>query len=191
MKKPTRPLRLITLYAASLFFSQVASAAVILDVTSALQLTDPTQNGRLSRNSIPQDWAGSEPFPGIINPTTAYRYHIFSVNVGFANFVQISIDDLAGTASTFVSAYNGAYLPNSVASGNLGFNINWLGDAGFSGDIFGNPSFFQVVEPINGNLLVVVNTTASATAGLGDRFRILVEGFANVDFDAPIPEPGT
>ena len=158
-----------------------ARAVPILDVTSALLAGDPTQLGRLSRNGIPQDWANSEPFPGVINPTTVYNYHVYSVNVGITPFVQVSFDSVP--ANTFVSAYLDSYDPTNLAT-------NWLGDAGFSGNLFGvDPVFFQVVVPINHDLMVVVNTTA--LAGLGQEYRLLAEGFIDTEYTEPVPEPDT
>ena len=167
-------------------------ATTILDVTGALTLTDPTQLGRLSRNGIPQDWSGGEPFPGVINTTTTYHYHTYLVNVGATSFIQIDVDSLSG--NTFFSAYDTSYLPDSAGSPNLGFDTNWLGDAGRSGNpVPGDPLFFQVVVPTNHNLLVVLNNTAGANAGVGDPFHLIVEGFIDTEFTdpAPVPEPAT
>ena len=167
-------------------------ATTILDVTGALTLTDPTQLGRLSRNGIPQDWSGGEPFPGVINTATTYHYHTYLVNVGATPFIQIDVDSLSG--NTFFSAYDTSYLPDSAGSPNLGFDTNWLGDAGRSGNpVPGDPLFFQVVVPMNHNLLVVLNNTAGANAGVGDPFHLIVEGFIDTEFTdpAPVPEPAT
>jgi hypothetical protein len=174
-----------------------ADAATILDIASALAPGDPTQTGRLSRNGVAQDWADSETFPGVINTGTTYHYQIYSVNVGVSSFVQIEFDDIAGLGRTFVAAYDGAYSPNSSGSGNFGFDTNWLGDAGSSGNFFGtDPEFFQVFVPANDDLFLVVNNTGAANGGVGDAFHLQVEGFINSDFDdapAPsgVPEPST
>jgi hypothetical protein len=156
---------------------------------------DPTQLGRLSRNGIPQDWVGSEPFPGVINPATSYFYQTYSVNVGADTFIQITFDDVS--TSEFASAYVGAYLPNSAGSPNFGFDTNWLGDAGTSGNFFGvDPVFFQVIVPANSDLVVVVNnTTGGAVLPVSNStYNLLVEGFIDQNFtDAPstssVPEP--
>ena len=182
--------RLGTLMAVLLLATGSAQALPLLDVTSALTLSDSTQVGRLSRNAMPQDWAGDELFPGVINTSTTFHYHAFLINVGLAPFIQINMDSESG--NTFVSAYDTAYLPNSAASPNFGFDTNWLGDAGFSGNLFpGDPSFFQVVVPINHNLLVIVNNTLASNGGVGDPFRLLVEGFADTEFTEPVAEPTT
>ena len=162
-----------------------ARAVPILDVTSALTTGDPVQMGRLTRAGIPQDWAGTELFPGSLNPSTAFRYHVYAVNVGLTPFVQVMIDSVS--TSTFVSAYDASYNP-------LSFATNWLGDAGFSGNAFGvDPLFFQVIVPLHHDLLVVVNNTVAGDVGVGDPFRILVEGFVDTEFTDPaaVPEPDT
>ena len=158
-----------------------ARATVILDLSSSLTLADPTQLGRLSRNGIPQDWAGGEPFPGVFNPATTYHYHTYSVNVGLTPFIQIEFD--SGT-NLFVSAYDTTYNPAALAT-------NWLGDPGLSGNFFpGDPQFFQVIVPANHNLIIVVNNTAAANVGVGDPFRLTVEGFIDTEF-TDLPEPAT
>ena len=167
-----------------------AEAIPILDVTGALTLTDPTQLGRLSRNGIPQDWAGGEPFPGVINSSILYHYHVYLVNAGVTPFIQLLFDSVS--SNTFVSAYDTSYLPNSAGSPNFGFDTNWLGDAGFSGNFFGvDPLFFQVLIPQNHNLLIVVNNTAAGNVGIGDPFHLTVEGFIDSNFTDPVPEPAT
>ena len=176
----------------TLLATSSARATPILDVSGALALTDPTQLGRLSRNAIAQDWAGDEPFPGVINTTTLYRYHTYVVNVGITPFIQINFDSVS--INTFVSAYDTSYAPNSAGAPNFGFNTNWLGDAGVSGNDFGvDPLFFQVVIPVGHNLVIVVNNTAAGNVGVGDPFRLIVEGFIDTEFTDPpeVPEPAT
>jgi len=163
--------------------STQASAGIITTFTDSLSNADPTQLGRLSRNNLPQDWAGSEPYPGAINLATSYFYTAYSINVGNAPFVQLTFDD-AGT-SEFVSAYGGSYTAGSFAT-------NWLGDAGSSGNLAGNPAFFQVIVPLNGTLVVVVNnTTGNLTTN--HAYTLTVEGFADANFDEPAatPEPAS
>src|SRR5262245_5678452 len=165
-----------------------AQASIIFDINSALTLADPTQLGRLGRNGVPQDWSGGELFPGVLNTTTAYHYHTYVVNVGITPFIQITADSTS--LNTFFSAYYTSSLPNSAGLPNLGFNINWMGDAGFSGNLFpGDPAFFQVVVPLNHNLLIVANNTAAGNGGVGDPFHLLVEGFIDTEFTDPVPEP--
>ncbi len=167
-----------------------AQALVLLDTSGSVSATDPTQLGRLSRNGIIQDWTASEPFPGIINPTTAYHYVTYLINVGITPFVQISIDSTS--ANTFVSAYQTSYNPDPTDPINRGLDVNWLGDEGSSGNFFGTvPSFFQVTAALNSWIVVVVNQTAAGTGGLGDPFGLLVEGFIDTEYSDPVPEPAT
>jgi hypothetical protein len=180
-----------TLAALTLLTTASAHALPLLDLTDALAVTDPTQLGRLSRNAIAQDWTGGEPFPGVINTGVTYHYKTYLVNPGSTPFVQIEFDSVP--VNTFVSAYDSLYLPNSAGGPNFGFNTNWLGDAGVSGNDFGvDPLFFQVLVPQGHVLVVVVNNTAAGNVGLGDSYHLTVEGFVDVDFDDPkVPEPAT
>src|SRR5262249_5390941 len=170
-----------------------ARASAILDLEGALTLEDPTQLGRLSRNGVPQDWASDEPFPGVINATTAYHYLTYLANVAMTPFIQILFDSVS--PNTFVSASDTSYLPNSAGLPNLGFDTHWLGDAGFSGNPFGiDPLFFQVLIPENHDLVIVVNNTAAGNIGVGDPFHLTVEGFIDSEFSEPkaaVPEPAT
>jgi len=164
----------------------IGRAGILYDTVDQLVAGDPTQLGRLSRNGIPQDWAGSEPFPGVINPATSYHYTTYSVNVGITRFIQIDVD--SNSPTTFFSAYLTSYLPNPAAPPNLGLDTNWLGDAGFSGDLLpGEPLFFNVVAPANSNLIIVVNESAS-NGGLLQPYHLTVEGFLDAEF-TDVPEP--
>jgi len=164
-----------------------AQAATILDVTSALSLSDPTQLGRVTRNGVPSDWSTAKPYPGTLNITTTYHYHVYSVNVGVTPFIQISVD--SALANTFVVAYDTLYLPSAVLP-NLGLDTNYLGDAGISGNLLPNdPNFFQVNIPVNHNLLVVVSNTGTANLGVGDPYHIIVEGFIDSEFTDPPTTP--
>jgi hypothetical protein len=177
----------IRLTLAVLAMSVAAPAAVILDVTGqSLTAGDPTVLGRLSRDNVPSEWSTSKAFPGVINGVTAYHYTTFTVNVGITPYIQISIDE--PDALLFTTAYLGSFVPGNLAT-------NYLGDAGFSGNNFGNPNFFQVVVPANQNLVLFVGDTDGSNGGLGHSFGLLVEGFIDTDFTEPpvngIPEPST
>jgi hypothetical protein len=159
-----------------------ASAVTLLDTTSALSGSDPTQAGRPSRNGIPQDWANTETFPGFINTGTSFSYHTFTVpNVAIptGRFIQVELDDLGPNQGfIFVSGYANSYSPASPST-------NWLGDSGFSPNFFGTgPVFFQVVVPAGANLVLVVNSTNNAAA-IGEPFRLIVEGFTDTLYSEP------
>jgi hypothetical protein len=165
--------------------STVTWAETIAVFSGALTANDSTQMGRLSRNGIQQDWLGSEPYPGEINPTTTYLWRSFVVPNALLTqtpFIQISFDD--PLPNTFISAYEASYNPASKAT-------HWLGDEGISGNFGPNPNFFQVVVDPTQNLILVVNSTNAAA--IGEPFGILVEGFVDTQFTdpTPIPEPTT
>lgn len=182
--------RISTLLVVCLLSTGSAYAVPILDVSGAVSVSDPTQTGRLSRNGIAQDWSGGELFPGVINSSTTYHYEAFMVNVGITSFIQIAFDSLS--ANTFVSAYDTAYLPDSAGAPNFGFDTNWLGDAGRSGNFFGtDPLFFQIIVPAQHTLWVIINNTAAGNVGVGDPFHLTVEGFVDSAFTDPVPEPAT
>jgi hypothetical protein len=165
-----------------------AHAAPLLQVNGDfLTAADPTQLGRLSRNGVPQDWVGSEPYPGVINTTTTYRYTEYVVNasvIGPSTFIQIEFDSVP--VNTFVSAFDTSYHPANPV-------LTWLGDAGTSGNFFGtDPLFFQVIIPAGHNLDVVVNTVSTDAASLGaaNAYNLTVEGFVDTNF-TDVPEPSS
>jgi hypothetical protein len=172
-----------TIVAASFAAPTTSKAVSLFDSgQTSLSSADPTQVGRLSRNAIPQDWANTELFPGVLNPATSYHYQTFAIPITNTPFVQISIDSIA--TNTFASAYLDTYAPPNLA-------LNWLGDAGVSGNFFGtDPVFFQVIVPIGHALIVVVNeTTTNGGLGVNNPFSILVEGFIDTEFTDPSPTP--
>jgi hypothetical protein len=178
-----------------------ASATDVLNVNGIITASDAAQQGRLARNGIPQDWSGSEPFPGITGTANTYHYDTYLIpeNVSQGGrFYQISLLDLGpdnpGGQNLFVSAYANSYLPNSSPTGNRGFNTNWLGDAGFSGNVFGvNAVFFQVLVPAGANLVIVINNSlTSGNGGINENYNLLVENFSDNQFSpaGPVPEGG-
>ncbi len=171
----------------SLVAAGAAEASPLYSFDGSLVSTDPTQLGRLSRNGQPQDWGLSETFPGVVNPGTTYHYHAYSFAIGATPYVQVMIDSNSGT--TFLSAYRTSYDPA------LGLDVNWLGDAGFSGNLFGtDPISFQVVVDPFSTLVLVVNESLT-DGGLGMPYDILVEGFIDTEYTDPpadvVPEPST
>jgi len=170
----------------ALLLVSIAQADTLAVFTTAIAANDPTQLGRISRNGIPSDWSGLKVFPGIINPTTVYNYHTYSINSGVTPFIMITIDSVP--ANTFASAYVPSYNPSNVPPNN-GLDINYIGDAGRSGNFFGvDPVSFEVYVPVRTNFLVVVNT--SSNAGIGQPFTITVQGFLDDQFTST-PEPSS
>ncbi len=168
----------------SLAFSTACLADTILDTTTSLLQNDPIQWGRISRNGEPQDWIGSEPFGGIVDPDWQFHYHAYTIPaaaLSHGRYVQIHLDDLGlQQGNIFVSAYANSYDPTSLST-------NWLGDAGTSGNLLGtNPVFFQVLAPPAADLVIVVwNTDPTGGLGVGERFRLLAEQFTDVTYTEP------
>jgi len=170
----------------ALLLVSIAQADVLTVFTTSIASNDPTQLGRISRNGIPSDWGSLKTFPGIINPTTTYNYHTYSVNSGVTPYIFITIDSV--TANTFASAYFPTYNPTTTGA-NHGMDVNYIGDAGSSGNYFGvDPISFEVYVPVHSDFLVVVNT--SSNAGIGQPFTITVQGFLDDQFTST-PEPSS
>jgi len=180
----------------------LADATVIYTGSMSITATNPTQLGRLSRNSIPQDWTGGEPFPGVINPATTYHYTTLDLDLtaleaaydNYGEFIQIEFDSTVAT--TFLSAYQDAYLPNSSGSPNFGFDTNFLGDPGGSGNYFGvDVQFFQVIVSSPHHLILVLNESTT-NGGLNLPGIVTVEAFSDTEYTdliprATVPEPAT
>jgi hypothetical protein len=190
--------RTLALLGSLVLCAGLSQAAVLYSDTISILSTDPTQLGRLSRNGTPQDWSGQEAFGGVAlnSETLSYHYHAISVFVpNWFPFLQITIDSNNG--GTFGSAYDTSYAPDPSAAPFLGLDVNWLGDAGFSGNAFGNPLFFQVVAQTaantssGGTVIVVLNETSTNGLGLNSPIGVQVEGFSDTDFDEVTPEPVT
>jgi hypothetical protein len=178
---------LVAVMIAATGFSAAAKGAIIFDSgITALANGSPVQLGRISRNGVVSDWSAAKPFPGEINTTISYHYTTYDIPINAFPFIQISFDDISGGANTFIAAYLNSYNPTQKA-------LNYLGDPGGSGNFFGtDPEAFQVIVPLNNDLILVVNDASATGAGVGQSYRILVEGFSDTDFDeVAAPEPRT
>jgi len=172
--------------------TSIASAATILDVTDSVAVTDPTQQGRLSRNNfVGQDWGGDESFPGVANPAVTYHFKTYTIpaaSVQPGGFVQIILDDLgANQGNIFVSAYQNSFNPNSAGGLNFGFDTNWLGDNGFSGNFFGGTDSvsFQVLVPAGADLVIVVNNTGGGNVGTNEQYHLIAQAYTDPAFTSP------
>lgn len=163
-----------------------AQADVLFDSGSVNFTQTGTQSGRLNRDGIVSTWSTPKSFPGVLFPTVSYAYELFSVNTGIYSYIQVSFD--SATTNFFDSAYLASYSPGGLDP-NYGFDVNYLGDPGRSGNQGGLPEVFQVVVLPNSNLVIVVNAvTALNSGGLpGGLFDLKIEGFTS----APVPEPTT
>ena len=191
MKRFTTLARAVTLATALI---GTAAFADPIPFTSTLVATDPIQHGRLSRNGVPSDGIDNV-FPGVINPTTPYHFHAYTINVGADPFVVVGIDSTSAT--TFVSAYQSAYYVTNFAA-------TYLGDPGTSGDYFGtDPLSFSFVAIPFSQVVLIVNES-STNGGLNMPFTLIAQSFVDSDFDdypgidlvitqggTVIPEPAT
>jgi hypothetical protein len=157
----------------------LAQADNLLDVTGALSLSDPTQQGRISRNGITSDWSQPKSFPGVINTGVTYHYTEFLVNVGVTSFIEVTLDS---SPNVFVAAFLGGYDPTNIAT-------FYLGDPGFS-EPFGVPASFQVLVPMHQTLTLVINNTGGGNVGVGDPYELIVQGFIDTEFTST-PEPSS
>jgi hypothetical protein len=196
MLKKQSSIRVMALMGPLLLSSGLAQASVLYSGDVTLLSTDPTQLGRLFRDGNTPDWSFQKAFPGVSNPTIAYHYEAISVLVpSWFNFLQISIDSNNG--NILGSVYDTFYFPDPLAT-NRGLDINYLGDPGGSGNFFGNPLFFQVVDQTAANsptefgtVVVVLNETTNTGTGLNSPVGVLVEGFSDTEFNEVTPEPVT
>jgi hypothetical protein len=186
-------LRKLSLAAASLFAALTLSTNVWADTLSqfdtSLSATDPHQQGRISRDGVPSDWSVAKVFPGVINTSVSYAYKTFDFAASDftgGQFVQISFFDYEDGADLFLSAYSGSYSAPPSA-------LHYLGDGGISPNDFGtNAVSFQVIVPTGQDLVLVFNETlggANSSLAYGQLANILVERFADTDFDDPAPAP--
>jgi hypothetical protein len=170
-----------------------AVADVLLDVSSSLSFSDPTQLGRLSRSGTASIWSSAKAFPGTINTNTSYHFRAISVFSSptaqyfdlSSRYVQVLVED--SSAAVFVSAYLQSYNPNPIGN-NRGLDVNYLGDAGSSGDPrASDPNYFQVFVPAGHDLILVVGDVDASNGGIGKPFRVLVEGFTDTEFSDTRP----
>jgi hypothetical protein len=160
---------------------QVAGATTLLSGTYTWIGSEAIQSGRMLRNGVASTWDAPKAYPGQTATRTDFAFSLFTLNVGTERFVTIS-GDTTNVSAGFYSAYLGSYDPANQA-------VNYLGDAGSSPDPGGSVSF-QVILPMNGTLVFLVNTTAAGQAG--QSFTYNVDGIDDsLHAFLSIPEPAT
>jgi hypothetical protein len=182
--------RTLPVMAALLMGCGAAHATLVSTIDAFVSASDPTQQGRLSRNGVAQDWSGGEAFPGLINTGSSYHYHVYDLDMTalegttYGGYIQISLD--SNFPTTFLAAYLNTYDPTSEAT----LFSSWLGDDGSSGNFFGtDPRYFQVYVPENAHLLLVLNESVT-NGGLNQHGNVLVEAFQDSMY-TDLPEPGS
>lgn len=208
MKKPSSLGFLAACAAALLTTATAARGANVLLTRSSTFPTDATatQIGRLVRNAIPQDFSGTEVFPGTNNPTITFNYITFTLTPAQLQggpYVQIELDSQG--LGLFASAYTNSFNPPSASNPGGSFQTNWLGDQGSSGNaVFTSLplnapdiSFFGVTVPANSSLVIVIATAGAASGttgtGTGTPYNLLVENFGSTTYGAlaAVPEPSS
>lgn len=179
-----------------------ASATVLFSQSGTFPTSGTsTQTGRLVRNGLPQDFSGTETYPGTNNTTVTFNYITFTLNpstLAGAPDVQIEVDTQG--LGLFASAYLNAYNPVSAANPNGSFQTNWLGDQGSSGNYSfttlpinaPDTSFFSVAVPAGGSLVIVLATAGAGGTGTGTSYTITAENFSSTTYNpAAVPEPSS
>jgi hypothetical protein len=179
--------RLLGTLTCVVFFAQAGTMLSIPygSPSGVLRDTDPTTDTRIGRDGTAATWAAPKPFPGLFGGTGTRAYKAFTLANPYSVdlYLQISLDDLLDTGDVFAAAYLGSFDPTDLS-------VNYIGDPGFSPEIFGNPVTFQVILPVGEQIVLVVNQVNPDPADLPLRFGLLVEKFKSPFFDA-IPEPST
>lgn len=197
--------RFTTLVRSALFATTLlgATAAIAdpLPLTSFLTTTDPYQNGRLSRNGVPQDFAGDEAYPGVLASSLGllYHYHTYVINVGAANYISISFDNTASASqlNSFVAAYQSAYYVTARQT-------SWLGDVGTASFFNTDVGYMDFVAKPFSQVVLVVNAGSAGNVGVGSAnpFTIYAQASTDASYDnmadislvaggQVIPEPST
>lgn len=163
-----------------------AGAVTLLDTGFVEFEATGEQFGQLFWNTVPSDWSAPKPFPGVSSATDRLKYQTFELDPGDRPYVQVIFEDPA--SAFFISAYGPAFAPVE-AGPRYGLDVNYLGDAGWQGDFYGNPQFFQLYDP---GLVPLVMVITEVYPGIGNEreFSLLVEGFYGRDY-SEVPEPAT
>lgn len=176
-----------------LLATMCAQADVLFDSGALSFARTGTQLGRLSRNGVIPDWSTPSTFPGVINPTTTYGFTTFTFNTGQYQYIAVDVDSTS--ANLFVSVYKNSYDPTNLM-------LNYLSDAGTSGNLFGTDpiAFYFLADPFT-NLVIVINETNSLGGANGNVIEVAAEGFCDTAYSdvpngtcAPVtqtPEPGS
>lgn len=187
------PIGLLAVCAAACLTSVApASATVLLDTPSSTFPTSgaATQNGRLNFADVPQDFSGSEAYPGT-DPRDTNSFVSFTLTsdqLAGGPDVQIEFDSVG--LGLFASAYMNSYDPTNLQT-------NWLGDQAASGNPFTNDiGFFGVTVPAGNSLVIVISTynyrVNGVDVGFGKSYALQAENFSSSTYDpVAVPEPSS
>jgi hypothetical protein len=148
---------------------QVAGATPLeLTVDGDISDADPSQMGRLQRNTVQSTCASAKPNPGVdpnfTNVPHNYDVHAFTAAPGIC--VRVALE--AGAGNFLVAAHSPSFSPTDVAA-------NHLGDPGFSTSFAGGAVSFSFIAPPSGQFVLVVNDVDVPTGAVGS-YRLHVSG---------------
>ena len=125
------------------------------------------------------------PVSSILRLRTTTRRFRCSFRAGFLFFRSAS----TATTATYWARCTIRHTIRTRLPRTGGLDVNYLGDPGGSGNFFGNPIFFQVVDrtaansPSGGTIILGFGRDDYHGTGLNSPVGLLVEGFSDTAFD--------
>jgi hypothetical protein len=177
----------------ALAYAAPAQALTVVAGSGTLSSTDPTQTGRVSRDTVASTWAAPKAFPGSIGGT--YVYDLVNGTISFnatqTIFYEITYNSINTVVSQpFAVAYRNSFNPASIST-------NYIGDSGSSaGGVNANiPQTFQVIVAAGGSLLV--NFSEVSNGNLPTDYTYTISAFSdanrgeNFGGAGAVPEPAS
>jgi subtilisin-like proprotein convertase family protein len=144
-------------------------------ISGAINSSDPTEKGRLARNTINSLNTSPKGFPGVTDSATRhFDSYTLTNQSDSSQTVTATLSSTCG-ANIFMAAYSDSYDPNNLST-------NYLADNGSSFVNTGLPMSFDV--PAGAACVIVVNEISS-NSGCAS-YSLLVEG--NVSFNTTPPQ---
>ncbi len=139
-------------------------------ITGALEVTDPTQTGRLNRNGVPSTCAGKG-FPGLSSTSgeRAYKSYTYTNTTASPQCISVTLNT-SGTNLFFVT-YLGSFVPYSLST-------NYLGDVGAS-----SVSSTAAQTLAAGATMVIVVHDVNPPAGIGVNYTLTINNIAYSAFE--------
>ncbi len=136
----------------------VALPVWAVEYTGIIDGTEPTQVGRLNRNSIQSTCASPKAFASVFDPGTNFHYdtHSYTNTSGAVECVLVEFNGLNSTANIMVGAWLGSFNPADIS-------VNYLADGGFSTGVPPNPVSFSFNLNPGETAIIGVMDTNNAT----------------------------
>jgi hypothetical protein len=140
----------------------------VINVTSSITNTDPTQTGRLAVNGVQSSCGAPKPFPGVNDSEPRhYKSYSYTNSTGAAQCISVRLTNACGNNALMTEAYIGSFNPADISQ-------NYVADMG-NGDIVESYSFNL---PAGQTAVIVVNER-SANIGC-DSFTLTANACAAV-----------